>query len=429
MSNIRDIQNTMQEFQPRKNAVLVLSDGFFFEGYGCGTFGEIGGEICFNTAMTGYQEVVTDLSYAGQIICFTAPHIGNVGANSVDVENIFDRSEDRTKYDNVPFAKGIVMRNKPTNTANFRGDMPWDAWLKKHEIVAIYGIDTRFLAAHIRNKGMLNAFLYHSESYDRSCLPVLLEKASLLPYMQGQELTHKVMTQQAYTSPTYDNKKTDFASQYIAHRKNQLSIKEKSDNLHIVVIDFGAKLNIIAMLSSYAYICVTVMPAQSDIQTILAHDADGYILSNGPGDPNETIRYAKDTICALINTHKPVYGVCLGHQLLALTLGMKTKKMRHGHHGVNHPVYNTEADNVKICSMNHGFCVDMETKPETIIETHYSLFDKTNCGLRVKDKPIYSVQYHPEASPGPHDTSDFFTEFVEDVQRCKITSNLSRAIS
>ncbi|MCK9993587.1 MAG: carbamoyl-phosphate synthase small subunit [Alphaproteobacteria bacterium] len=369
-----------------RTAMLVLADGSAFSGRGLGATGEAAGEVCFNTAITGYEEIITDPSYAGQIITFTFPHVGNVGCNDQDLEAA-----------NVA-ARGIVLRADITAPSNYRAHAHLDAWLKAKNLVGICGIDTRALTRLIREKGMPHGVICHDAS-GKFNVPALAAKAAAWPGLTGMDLAITVTgTQSADWNETRWDWKTGYGRQTRpAH--------------HVVAVDYGVKRNILRCLAS-AGCRVTVVPASTTAEEILARGPDGVFLSNGPGDPAATGVYAVPVIRALIDSGKPVFGICLGHQMLALALGGRTGKMPQGHHGANHPVKDLTTGKVEITSMNHGFTVLRESLPASVRETHVSLFDGTNCGIAVDGKPIFSVQYHPEASPGPQDSHYLFERFT-----------------
>jgi carbamoyl-phosphate synthase small subunit len=382
---------------PLTTAVLVLADGTIIEGQGLGAEGSAVGEVCFNTAMTGYQEILTDPSYAGQIITFTFPHIGNVGTNEDDIET--------TNLASASGVRGCVLKASITGPANYRATRHLDQWLKSRGIIAISGIDTRALTALIRDKGMPNAAIAHDRS-GRFDLAALKAEAKAWPGLIGMDLAKEVSVTQRYD---WDEMTWVWNQGY----RRQLSPRH-----HVVAIDYGLKRNILRCLASTG--CkVTVMPATASAEDVLALNPDGVFLSNGPGDPAATGEYAVPVIRELVASGKPVFGICLGHQMLALALGAKTSKMRQGHHGANHPVKDFTTGKVEITSMNHGFTVDRESLPKGVVETHISLFDGTNCGLAVEGKPIFSVQYHPEASPGPQDSHYLFDRFIGLIEKQK----------
>jgi carbamoyl-phosphate synthase small subunit len=380
--------------QPWKEAPLtarlVLADGTVIAGHGLGVTGHAVGEVCFNTAITGYQEILSDPSYAGQIITFTFPHIGNVGANREDTEtsNLAMRSG----------VRGCVLRASVTEPSNYRAAEHLDRWLKARGIIAIAGVDTRALTARIREKGMPNGVIAHepSAAFD---LDKLKAEAKAWPGLDGMDLVPDVTSGQSYT---WDESRWVWGRGYA---------RQENPDLHVVAVDYGLKRNILRCLAA-AGCKVTVVPARTAAGDILEREPDGVFLSNGPGDPAATGTYAVPEIKKLVASGVPVFGICLGHQMLGLALGARTRKMHQGHHGANHPVKDFTTGKVEITSMNHGFAVDRDTLPAETEETHVSLFDGSNCGLRLKGKPVFSVQYHPEASPGPEDSHYLFTRFV-----------------
>jgi len=369
---------------------LMLADGTFFEGTGFGAPGSAVGEVCFNTAMTGYQEILTDPSYAGQIITFTFPHIGNVGANQEDTEtsNLASRSG----------VRGCILRAPITEPSNYRAAENLDRWLKTRGIIAIAGVDTRALTARIREKGMPNGVIAHEPSgvFD---IDKLKAEAKAWSGLLGLDLVPEVTSGQSYT---WDEQRWLW---------NQGYKRNENPEFHVVAIDYGLKRNILRCLAS-AGCKVTVVPATEKAEDVLARNPDGIFLSNGPGDPAATGEYAVPEIKKLVDSGKPLFGICLGHQMLGLALGGTTSKMHQGHHGANHPVKDFTTNKVEIVSMNHGFAVDSKSLPKGVVETHVSLFDGSNCGLALEGKPVFSVQHHPEASPGPQDSHYLFTRFV-----------------
>ena len=385
-------------------ARLVLADGTVIEGYGLGAIGSAVGEVCFNTAMTGYQEILTDPSYAGQIITFTFPHIGNVGTNIEDTEtsNLAMRSG----------VRGCVLRADVTAPSNYRAAEPLDKWLKARGIIAIAGIDTRALTALIREKGMPNGVIAH-EPAAKFDLTKLKAEAKAWPGLDGMDLVPEVTVGQ---TTTWDEMRWVWGVGY----KPQTAVE-----FHVVAIDYGLKRNILRCLAS-AGCSVTVVPATTTAADILARKPDGIFLSNGPGDPAATGKYAVPEIKVLVASGLPMFGICLGHQMLGLALGAKTSKMHQGHHGANHPVMDHATGKVEITSMNHGFALDRESLPSTVEETHVSLFDNSNAGLRLRGKPVFSVQYHPEASPGPQDSHYLFTRFTNMMRLAKGTATRSK---
>ncbi|WP_299345165.1 glutamine-hydrolyzing carbamoyl-phosphate synthase small subunit, partial [uncultured Maritalea sp.] len=355
------------------------------------------GEVCFNTAMTGYQEILTDLSYAGQIITFTFPHIGNVGTNDQDVETPEHASDTG--------AKGCVLKADITNPSNYRSTQHLNAWLKEKNIIGIAGVDTRALTSFIRENGLTNGVIAHAPDgvFDEEAI------ANALAGFKGLE--HADLAADVSTAKTYEWKQDRWVW-------NEGFSPVDNPKNHIVAIDYGAKANILRCLA-HESVAVTVVSASTPAKDILALNPDGIFLSNGPGDPAATGEYAVGIIKELIASEKPIFGICLGHQLLALALGGKTVKMHQGHHGANHPVKDLTTGKVEITSMNHGFAVDADSLPAGIAQTHISLFDQSNCGLAVEGKPIFSVQYHPEASPGPHDSHYLFKRFLDNVRGVK----------
>lgn len=378
-------------WQPRSvTALLVLADGTVIEGAGVGATGAAVGEVCFNTAMTGYQEVLTDPSYAGQIITFTFPHIGNVGANPDDIEtsNLAASSG----------VRGCVLRADITDPSNYRAAGHLSEWLASRNIIAISGIDTRALTASIRDSGMPNAVIAHAPD-GRFDVDALKAQAARWPGMKGLDLVPDVTTGQTYE---WDEMRWVWGQGFP---------RLDDPEFHVVAIDYGLKRNILRCLAS-AGCKVTVVPATTSADEVLARNPDGVFLSNGPGDPEATGAYAVPEIAKIVGSGKPVFGICLGHQMLGLALGATTVKMHQGHHGANHPVHDNTTGKVEITSMNHGFAVDRASLPDNVEETHVSLFDGSNCGLRLKEQPVFSVQYHPEASPGPQDSHYLFTRFA-----------------
>jgi carbamoyl-phosphate synthase small subunit len=371
---------------PWATAALALSDGTVFWGRGLGAAAKKTGEVCFNTSITGYQEILTDPSYAGQIVTFTFPHVGNVGTNEEDIETL------------TPAARGLVMRADVTQPSNFRATRHLDAWLVSHGLPGISGIDTRALTRHIRDTGAPNGTLVHAPD-GKLDADALVAEAKAWPGLEGMDLAAEVTTRQAYA---WDETAWSLGKGYGKLGKSRF---------HVVAIDYGAKRNILRCLAQ-AGCKVTVLPANATAADVLRHKPDGVFLSNGPGDPAATGIYAVPTIKALLDKRVPIFGICLGHQLLALALGAKTTKLHLGHRGANHPVQDLETGKVEITSQNHGFAVVPETLPASAVVTHVSLFDKTNEGLRCTDRPAFSVQYHPEASPGPQDAHHLFERFT-----------------
>ena len=377
--------------EPKATALLVLADGTVLEGFGLGATGTAVGEVCFNTAMTGYEEILTDPSYAGQIITFTFPHIGNVGANEEDIESLNMAA--------TPGARGVILRTDITSPSNYRATRALDEWLKARGIVGLAGIDTRALTALIREKGMPNAVIAHAADgkFDTTALK---KEAASWPGLVGMDLVPMVTSAQRFS---WDETPWVWGEGYG---------RQTSPEFHVVAIDYGIKRNILRLLAG-AGCKVTVVPATTSAADIIALKPDGVFLSNGPGDPAETGKYAVPVIKTLIDTGTPTFGICLGHQMLGIAVGGKTVKMHQGHHGANHPVKDMTSGKVEITSMNHGFALDKDSLPKGVEQTHVSLFDGSNCGIALAGKPVFSVQYHPEASPGPRDSHYLFTRFVD----------------
>ena len=377
--------------EPRATALLVLQDGTVLEGYGIGAVGEATGEVCFNTAMTGYQEILTDPSYAGQIITFTFPHIGNVGTNDEDTESVNAASSSGVR--------GAILGAAVTEPSNWRASRHLDGWLKARGIVGLTGVDTRALTALIRDKGMPNAVIAHDPEGNFN-IEALKARAAAAISMDGLDLVPLVTSTQRFDwlESTWNLGEGYRAPGEFIH--------------HVVAIDYGVKRNILRLLTR-AGCKVTVVPATASADDILALKPDGVFLSNGPGDPAATGEYAVPVIQKLLDTKIPTFGICLGHQMLSLAVGAKTTKMHQGHHGANHPVKDKTTGKVEITSMNYGFAVDPATLPSNAVETHVSLFDGSNCGIALTDRPAFSVQYHPEASPGPQDSHYLFDRFVK----------------
>ena len=374
---------------PEPTALLVLADGTVLEGFGFGATGRAAGEVCFNTAMTGYEEILTDPSYAGQIITFTFPHIGNVGTNEDDIETV--------NLAATPGARGVILHSAITAPSNYRATRGLDQWLKSRGVIGLGGIDTRALTGLIRERGMPNAVIAHEPS-GRFDVEALKAEAKAWPGLIGMDLVPMVTTGQRFT---WQETPWQWDGGYGELRDAEF---------HVVAIDYGIKRNILRQLAGNS--CkITVVPAQTSAADILSLKPDGIFLSNGPGDPAATGAYAVPVIRTLIE-QRPVFGICLGHQMLALATGARTMKMHQGHHGANHPVKDLATGKVEITSMNHGFAVDRASLPASVVETHVSLFDGSNCGLALKDRPVFSVQYHPEASPGPQDSHGLFKRFV-----------------
>ena len=372
--------------RPRPTACLALADGSLFYGQGFGAAGDTTAELCFNTAMTGYQEIMTDPSYAGQIVTFTFPHIGNTGVNPED-----DETAD-------PVAAGMVVRWSPTEPSSWRAAQHLSDWLARRGRIAIGGVDTRRLTRAIRQQGAPHVALSHDPegNFDPAAL---VARARGFAGLTGVDLARDVTCPQMYR---WDEMRWAWPEGYT--RQTQARHK-------VVAVDYGAKRNILRCLAS-AGCEVTVLPATATAEDVLAHSPDGVFLSNGPGDPAATGAYAVPMIRGVLDTGLPMFGICLGHQMLALALGGKTVKMNHGHHGANHPVKDLDTGKVEVTSMNHGFAVDGQSLPEGVAETHVSLFDGSNCGIRLQGRPVFSVQQHPEASPGPQDSFYLFERFT-----------------
>jgi len=383
--------------QEDATALLVLADGTIIEGRGLGAAGTAVGEVCFNTALTGYQEILTDPSYAGQIVTFTFPHIGNVGANDEDIEDLTPAAR--------AGALGAVFRADITNPSNYRSATHLDAWLKRRGLVAMAGVDTRALTALIRDKGAANAVIAHAAD-GRFDVDDLKRRAASWPGLVGLDLAREVTSGQSSTW-----RETAWSWENGYGRQDEPSI-------HVVAVDYGVKRNILRLLAGLGAE-VTVVPATTVAEDILAMKPDGIFLSNGPGDPEATGSYAVPIIQDLLKTDLPLFGICLGHQMLALALGGTTEKMHQGHHGANHPVKDHTTGKVEIVSMNHGFAVASGSLPAGVEETHISLFDGSNCGVALTGKPVFSVQHHPEASPGPQDSHYLFRRFINLIRARK----------
>ncbi|SON56982.1 Carbamoyl-phosphate synthase small chain [Hartmannibacter diazotrophicus] len=383
--------------EPTPTALLVLADGTVIEGFGFGAQGSAVGEVCFNTAMTGYEEILTDPSYSGQIVTFTFPHIGNVGVNDEDIETV-----------NMAASSGIrgcVVKADVTDPSNYRSTRRFDAWLSARGIIGISGVDTRALTALVREKGMPNAVIAHDPDGNFD-IPALKAEAAAWGGLVGLDLAKDVTGSQTYT--------WDETTWTHEHGYGTMS----DPRYHVVAVDYGTKRNILRLLADQ-HCKVTVLPATATADDVMAHNPDGVFLSNGPGDPAATGEYAVPMIRQIVDSGIPTFGICLGHQMMGIALGGKTVKMHQGHHGANHPVMDHTTGKVEITSMNHGFAVDANSLPDNVEQTHVSLFDGSNCGLRLKDKPVFSVQYHPEASPGPRDSHYLFTRFVNLIRERK----------
>ncbi|MEL6197986.1 MAG: glutamine-hydrolyzing carbamoyl-phosphate synthase small subunit [Pseudomonadota bacterium] len=371
----------------QSTALIAFADGTTVRGKGFGATGTAVGELCFNTAMTGYQEIMTDPSYAGQIITFTFPHIGNVGTNTEDEEAM------------APHARGMVVRLDVTDPVNWRSHEALTTWMRRHGRIGVCGVDTRRLTRLIRQAGMPHVAIAHDPdgAFDTDAL---VAAARGFEGLEGLDLAKDVSATQSYP---WIEKRWAYGEAFGP---------QDAPIAHVVAIDYGAKRNILRSLAS-AGCRVTVLPATATAEEVLAHEPDGVFLSNGPGDPAATGVYAVPMIQGVLAADLPVFGICLGHQMLGLALGARTMKMNHGHHGANHPVKELASGKVEITSMNHGFAVDASTLPEGVVETHVSLFDGSNCGIALAGRPVFSVQQHPEASPGPQDSFYLFERFVE----------------
>jgi carbamoyl-phosphate synthase small subunit len=378
----------------KPTACLALADGTLFYGYGFGATGQAEAELCFNTAMTGYQEIMTDPSYAGQIVTFTFPHIGNTGVTPEDDETA------------EPVAAGMVVKWDPTEPSNWRATQDLASWLAAKGRIGIGGVDTRRLTRAIRQQGAPHVAISHNPDGNFD-VEALVKAARGFKGLVGLDLAKEVTCAQSYH---WDEMRWAWPEGYA---------RQEAPRHKVVAIDYGAKRNILRCLASTG--CdVIVLPATATADEVLAHNPDGVFLSNGPGDPAATGAYAVPMIQGVLERSElPVFGICLGHQMLALALGAKTIKMNHGHHGANHPVKDVETGKVEITSMNHGFTVDSQTLPEGVMETHVSLFDGSNCGIRMTDRPVFSVQYHPEASPGPQDSFYLFKRFANAMEARK----------
>lgn len=376
--------------QPNPTGALALADGTVFVGQGCGASGIAIGELCFNTAMTGHQEILSDPSYSGQVVCFTFPHVGNVGANSED--------EEAASTPARRAAVGMISRAPLTPPANYRATESFGEWLRTRGIISLTGLDTRALTRRIRDHGMAMCAIAHDPAGNID-IDALKTSAKAAASMEGQELAAAVSRESA---GEWAQSSWDWETGYA---------EGPAEGPRVVVLDYGVKANILRLLVG-AGARVAVVPGNAAAADILKLSPDGIVISNGPGDPAATGAYALPALRTLIDSNIPILGICLGHQMLALALGGRTVKMPQGHHGANHPVKNHETGQVEIVSMNHGFAVDGASLPKDAVETHVSLFDGSNCGFRLTSKPIQAVQHHPEASPGPQDSFGVFKRFV-----------------
>ena len=393
MKQTRQIKKLNRNLKPiDSTAILILENGTFFNGFGLGHEGTATGEVCFNTSITGYQEIISDPSYADQIINFTFPHVGNVGTNKEDQES-----------DKI-WTKGIILNSVITDPSNYRSLKNLDQWLKKNKIVGITGLDTRSLTNFIRDKGAPKGTIAFSKNKIFNIKQLTISTAEWSG-LKNLDLAQKVSTKKNYVW-----------SGFKTWKKNSGYLKNKKNSLHVVAIDYGIKKNILRYFSDFN--CkVTIVSCKTSAQEILRLMPDGVFLSNGPGDPAATGKYAINIIKELIKKNIPIFGICLGHQILALALGAKTKKMKLGHRGANHPVKNLIKDSVEITSQNHGFEIIKKSLPKNIEITHKSLFDNCIEGIKLKNKPIFSVQYHPESNPGPQDSVYLFQEFINNMKK------------
>lgn len=375
----------------KPTACLALADGTVFYGQGFGAAGEVVAELVFNTAMTGYQEIMTDPSYASQIVTFTFPHIGNTGVTPED-----DEAPD-------PVASGIIVRWDPTEPSNWRSTSELTDWMARRGRIGMGGVDTRRLTRAIRQQGAPHVVLAHDPDGNFD-LEALIARARDWQGLVGMDLARGVSCAQSYR---WDQGAWEWGKGF--------GRASEDKPFKVVALDYGAKRNILRSLVAYGA-DVTVLPATATAEEVMAHEPEGVFLSNGPGDPAATGEYAVPMIQELLNRDMPIFGICLGHQMLALALGARTVKMSHGHHGANHPVRDVETGKVEITSMNHGFAVDSQSLPQGVIETHVSLFDGSNCGIRMSDRPVFSVQYHPEAAPGPQDSLHLFQRFADSMR-------------
>jgi carbamoyl-phosphate synthase small subunit len=386
-----------RDLLPGVTAVLALADGTVLQGIGVGAAGEAVGEVCFNTAMTGYQEILTDPSYMAQIVAFTFPHIGNTGTTVEDLEQVSGSAETA--------ARGAIFRDVPTAPANWRADGDLQTWMTRRGVVGLAGVDTRALTRAIREHGMPHAVIAHSPE-GKFDLDALVARAKAWSGLEGLDLAKDASCLQPFV---WDEGLWSWPEGYA---------KPGAPKYEVVVLDYGVKRNILRALASVGA-RATVVPASTSAEDILARKPNGVLLSNGPGDPAATGEYAVPEIRKLVDSGVPVFGICLGHQMLSLALGAKTVKMDQGHHGANHPVKDLTTGKVEIVSMNHGFTVDRDTLPEPVVETHVSLFDGTNAGIALKGRPVFSIQHHPEASPGPTDSLYLFQRFADHMDAAK----------
>ena len=388
----KNLKKTHSKNSQTNTGILILENKKVFKGIGIGYQGEATGEVCFNTSLTGYQEIISDPSYAGQIINFTFPHIGNVGTNKEDLES-----------DKI-WTKGVIFNSEITSPSNYRSFQHLDTWLKKNKIVGITGLDTRSLTNFIRDKGAPKGTIAYSKK-GKFNISRLTNSTIKWNGLNNLDLAEKVSTSKNYIWKGLQTWKKE-----VGYKKNSKNF------FHVVAIDYGIKKNILRYFSDFK--CkVTVVSCKTSAEKILALKPNGIFLSNGPGDPAATGKYAIKIVKELIKKNLPLFGICLGHQILALTLGGKTKKMKLGHRGANHPVKNLANDNVEITSQNHGFEVVKENLPKNIEVTHKSLFDNSIEGIKLKNKPVFSVQYHPESNPGPQDSVYLFQQFINNMKK------------